>query len=152
MDFLADLAAAFQRTQELRDSWQGRMLAHAKGKNAMVLLSVIADNYEQITLPLLHAFGRIEPPLPCLISSGRVAKSGAVFAKVMFENGSTEFLVFYRSEIELRDNFRRLADRGKLSDLERIEMFAALRRWIVADFRLDPNMDPQDPDARRLVH
>ena len=35
---------------------------------------------------------------------------------------------------------------------DRIEMFTALRNWIVADFRLDPTMDPSDPDARRLVH
>jgi hypothetical protein len=31
-------------------------------------------------------------------------------------------------------------------------MFAAVKRWVVADRRLDPNMDPQDPDAKRLVH
>ena len=26
-----------------------------------------------------------------------------------------------------------------------------IRRWIVCDFRLDPTMDPADPDAKRLV-
>jgi hypothetical protein len=57
----------------------------------------------------------------------------------------------YRNTLKLRDAFRRLADRLKLDDQERLEMFSALKRWVVCDYRLDPTMDPQDPDAKRLV-
>ena len=51
----------------------------------------------------------------------------------------------------MRDAFRRLADRLKLSDSDRIEMFKYVQRWVVADRRLDPTFDPQDPDAKRLT-
>jgi hypothetical protein len=68
----------------------------------------------------------------------------------MFEWG-TKTVVLYADELELRDEFRRLADQAKLADDERIEMFAAIRNWIIADYRLDPTMDPADPDARHLV-
>jgi hypothetical protein len=50
----------------------------------------------------------------------------------------------------MRDAFRRLADHVKLNDPERIELFKYAQRWVVADRRLDPTLDPQDPDARRL--
>ena len=58
--------------------------------------------------------------------------------------------VLYRSEMSLRNDFRRLADQLKLCDEDRVELFAAVQRWVVADRRLDPLMDPKDPDARRL--
>lgn len=61
-------------------------------------------------------------------------------------------VAIYASEIALRDDFRHLADRLKLTDDERVEMFKAVQRWVVADRRLDPTFDPQDPDAKRLVH
>ena len=55
------------------------------------------------------------------------------------------------SELALRNDFRRLADKIKLSDADRVELFAAVKNWVVADRRLDPTMDPKDPDAKRLV-
>jgi hypothetical protein len=50
----------------------------------------------------------------------------------------------------MRDAFRRLADRLKLNDADRIELFKCVQRWVVADRRLDPTFDPKDPDAKRL--
>jgi hypothetical protein len=52
----------------------------------------------------------------------------------------------------MQNDFRRLADRLKLSDADRIEMFKCVQRWVVADRRLDPSFDPRDPDAKRLVN
>jgi hypothetical protein len=153
VDELSDILENFRRSQELRDSWQGKLLAKARTKDYMVALSVIATNYDEMMIPLLRAVhpGWIEPSLPCLCSSGRVAKSGAIFAQCMFHQGR-KYVVLYKDERELRDCFRRLADQAKLADDERIEMFQAIRNWIKADYRLDPTMDPHDPDARRLVH
>jgi hypothetical protein len=37
-------------------------------------------------------------------------------------------------------------------DKERIEFFEMVKLWLAADERLDPNMNPNDPDAKRLVH
>ena len=140
-------------TDELRQGWRGRLLAKARGKTGAVLLSVITHQLEEYSIPLLKAVwpGFIEPSLPCLCSAGRIAKSGAIYATILSEMGR-ENRVLYKSEIEMRDDFRRLADRVKLTDNERILMFASLQNWIVADYRLDPTMDPLDPDARRLVH
>ena len=152
MDELDRILEAFRRSQELRDSWQGKLLAIARTKDYMVALSILATNYDELMIPLLRAVhpGWVEPSLPCLCSSAKIAKSGAVFATCMFEWG-TKTVVLYQDELELRDEFRRLADQAKLADDERIEMFAAIRNWIIADFRLDPTMDPADPDARHLV-
>jgi hypothetical protein len=139
---------------DLRDSWQGKCLAAAQGKTGAVMLSVLAHNYDGAMLALLRVVfpGFTSITAPFLCTAGKVAKSGAVVADMVGKTGSiTKDTVLYRSEIELRDDFRKLADRLKLNDADRIEMFAAVKRWVVADRRLDPTMDPQDPDAKRLV-
>lgn len=41
---------------------------------------------------------------------------------------------------DLVDNFSRLADHLKMGDAEAHEMFAMIRRWIVKDLRVDPNL------------
>lgn len=130
------------------------MLKLADGKTGAVLLSVITHDLEEASIPLLKAVfpGFIEPALPCLCTAGRIGWTGAIFATILFEGGYRERRILYFNETELRDDMRRLADQAKLTDLERIEMFAAVRRWIVSDRRIDPNMDPNDPDAKRLVH
>jgi hypothetical protein len=140
---------------DLRSSWQARALAEAKGQTAMVLLSVLSHTYDAALIVLLPIVfpGYVEPSLPCLASCGKVDKTGAVVADVIMKDHCVvKNSVIYRSEEVLRDDFRRLADRLKLSDADRIEMFKCVQRWVVADRRLDPSFDPQDPDAKRLVH
>ena len=149
------MLAIDKHATELRDTWQGRCLATARGKTGAVMLSVLAHNYDGAMLALLKVvfpgFKSITAPFLC--TAGKVAKSGAVVADMVGKYGGiTKDAVLYRSEVELRDDFRKLADGLKLSDAERVEMFAAVKRWVVADRRLDPTMDPKDPDAKRLVH
>ena len=59
--------------------------------------------------------------------------------------------VIFDDEKQMEGVFRRLADRLKLSDGERVDLFLAARHWVKADQRLDPSFDRRDPDARRLV-
>lgn len=140
---------------DLRDTWQGRCLATAKGKTAAVLLSVLAHNYEEALIPLCVVVfpgftGYL--PAPYLTSAAKVGKSGEVVADMVTKAGKqAKNFALYRSEFHLRDDFRRLADNLKLADADRVELFAALKRWVVADRRLDPSMDPKDPDAKRLT-
>ena len=47
--------------------------------------------------------------------------------------------------------FRVLADRIKLNDTDRRELFACVLHWVKADRRLDPSFDRRDPDAKRLT-
>jgi hypothetical protein len=86
-------------------------------------------------------------------SAARIDKAGRVVADQVSRYGTkTKDSVVFDSEIQMQGAFRKLADMMKLSDRDRIDMFHAVQRWVVADRRLDPTMDPQDPDAKRLVH
>jgi hypothetical protein len=144
---------------DLRATWQARILVAAQEKREGVIgavaLSVLAHSYGEtvtdVLLPVL--FPGFVGLTAGLCSAGRVDKTGAVVANFVEKSGAiTKNYPLYRDEIALRDDFRRLADQLKLTDADRVEMFAAVKRWVVADRRLDPNMDPQDPEAKRLVH
>lgn len=138
---------------DLRASWQVRALAEAKGLTGMVLLSVLSHTYDDALLVLLPIVfpGYVEPSLPVLASCGKVDKTGAIVADVIRKD---HYLVkdalIYKSETDLRDDFRRLADHLKFNDADRTELFKCVQRWVVADRRLDPSFDPKDTDARRL--
>lgn len=142
-----------QRARELRDTWQGRALTGIKGPFRAVLMSVLAHNFEGAIYTLCAV---VDPnfdgsiPAPHLTSAAKIAKTGAVVADVVDRFGNIKEKVIFASEGQMRDAFRALADTLKLPDNERIELFRCAQRWVVADRRLDPNMDPQDPDARRL--
>src|SRR5262245_11280218 len=119
---------------------------------------MLAHSYPtEPVLVLLQAvfpeFDVIKPPF--LASAGRIAKDGTIRADVMMSDrdaAPTRNVIIYDNEIQMRDVFRRFADRIGLSDADRVQMFICLRKWIVADQRLDPTMDPGDPDAKRLVN
>ena len=144
---------------DLRATWQVRMLIATTGIDRAVVMSVLAHNYdEQMPYVLTVAFSwyvgpRTEIPLPSLTSAARIDKAGRIVADMVDRQGrKRKDQVIFASEIKLRDSFRRLADHLKLSDGDRIEMFHAVQRWVVADRRLDPTMNPLDPDAKRLVN
>ena len=138
----------------IRQSWQCRALLHAKGIDFAVVLSALAHSYDDAMLRLLRvAFkGFYSIRTPFLGSAGKIDKRGRVCADIVFDDRPPmKQQPLYASELALRDAMRRLADRLKLTDADRSEMFDLIRRWIVCDFRLDPTMDPADPDAKRLV-
>ena len=141
-------------SERIRQSWQCRALLHAKGIDFAVVLSALAHSYDDAMLRLLRvAFkGFYSIRTPFLGSAGKIDKAGRVCADVVTEYGQVfKQQPLYADEIAFRDAMRRLADRLKLTDADRSEMFDLIRRWIVCDFRLDPTMDPADPDAKRLV-
>jgi hypothetical protein len=142
---------------DLRKSWQVRLLEGTRDQLRAVALSVIAHNYvDQVPFVLTIAFpwyrGPDTPmPLPCLTSAAKVAKNGTIVADVIDRQGvKHRDKVIFNSDIHLRDAFRRVADKLKFPDDDRVELFRCLKTWVVADRRLDPNFDPRDPDAKRL--
>jgi len=143
---------------DLRSTWQCRALAGTQGKLQAVVMSVLAHNFDE-AMPVLmqFAFPGFRPchePLrhALVCSAARVDKSGRIVADVVSRYGTkTKNFVLFESELQMQGVFRRLADMMKLADSDRIEMFHAVQRWVVADRRLDPTMDPKDPDAKRLV-
>lgn len=143
---------------DLRSSWQCRALAGTESKLQAVVMSVLAHNFDE-AMPVLMQFAfpgfrpGHEPMRHALIcSAARVDKAGRIVADVVSRYGSkTKDFVLFGSERQMQGAFRRLADMMKLDDHQRIEMFHAVQRWVVADRRLDPTMDPKDPDAKRLA-
>ena len=139
---------------DLRASWPARALAETGGHMAQVLLSVLAHNFDEAMPVLLRivfpGFTSIAAPFYC--TAAKLGKSGQVVADVVTKDGLVvKDAKVFDSEIQMRDAFRRLADRLKLNDSDRIEMFKCVQRWVVADRRLDPSFDPKDPDAKRLT-
>jgi hypothetical protein len=140
---------------DLRASWQARALSETGGHLSAVVLSVLSHNFDGAMPALLSlvfpGFKSITAPFYC--TAGKVDKSGRVVADVVTKTGQiVKDAKVFDSEMQLRDAFRRLADRLKLNDDDRIEMFKCVQRWVVADRRLDPTFDPKDPDAKRIVH
>lgn len=141
---------------ELHEPWQTRMLVRTRYEPlGMVVLSVLAHNFDDKLLLWLAAafpgFHSISTPFLC--SAGKIDKRGRVVADVVWEDCSLPVKgePIFRNTRHMEGTFRKLADKMKLSDADRVEMFEAVRKWVVADTRLDPTMNPQDPDAKRLT-
>ncbi len=153
------LATEFEKRLafDLRASWQVRALGEAQGGEFAVVLSVLGHAFPEALPVIMHLLipdwdGKA--PGPYLITCGKIAKDGTIVADVHDPRTGviTKDAVLYLSEIQLRDEMRRLADKLKLADRDRLEFFTALKNWVVADRRLDPTFDPRDPDAKRIVH
>lgn len=142
--------------EELRQSWQGRALAlteTAAPKLCRVLMSVLADNYDETMPFLLHAvFGSCGIAAPFLCTAPKIDKAGRIVADLITKYGTLQkSYVIFDDEAQMEGVFRKLADQLKLTDAERIDLFIAVRHWVKADQRLDPTFDRRDPDAKRLV-
>lgn len=156
MDTASEL---LRHMQDLRATWQGRVLEHAKGRMMLAVCSMLADAYDEAMPVLLRV---VKPACwdafnqtliaPFLCSSGKVDKAGRIIADAIVYNGAVKTTkVLFANESDFQSSLRTLADRLKLSDQERREFFAVAKKWVVCDYRLDPTMDPQDPDAKRLT-
>lgn len=159
------IAAVFKRHyDEIAASWQARLLARAlvldsrgiaRPRDAMgaVILSVLAHNFDDampvllcVALPGFQAIG-----VPFLCSAGRIARTGNVMADLIDKQGRKfKNQNLFNNTDRMQAAFRRLADAERLPDADREALFAAVRNWVVCDFRLDPAMDPADPDSKRL--
>lgn len=166
MQAAADIADLDVRrhAQDLRETWQARALAATLrqeeyaapvDKLGMCMLSLMAHNYDDALPVLLRVINPyfVSIGAPFLCSAAKIAKTGHVMADMIGREGRKfRNQALFRSTRAMEREFRIFADKLKFTDSERIELFAAVRRWVVCDFRLDPNMDPADPDAKRLVN
>ena len=145
----------FRAVRELKAAWQCRVLAGSRGHSRSIVASILAHNFDGAILTIMQTtfpgFERQQPPFLC--SAGRIDKQGYVIADVWEASDRiSRNQVIYVNDIAYRDAMRKVADKAKLTDQERLEFFTCVKRWLVADLRLDPTMDPTDPDAKRLVH
>jgi len=144
--------------RDLRDTWQSKVLRETQGKPlGMVILSMIAHSWptEHVLVLLKVTFpGFASIAAPFLISAGKIATTGHIIADMVGPDGETQHkaVVLFSSEAHMRDVLRRFADRIGLNDDDRQQLFICARKWVVCDYRLDPNMNPNDPDAKRIVN
>ncbi len=140
--------------------WQGRVLGAAQGRMMLVVSSMLAQEYDEA---MAIMFRVVKPKCwddvnqtlkaPFLCGCGKIDKQGRIVADaIMYDGAIKQPKVMFSDTQDYQNELRKLADRLKLSDNERREFFIVAKKWLVADRRLDPTMDPQDPDARRLLH
>lgn len=149
-----------RHASELRDTWQAKVLAAAKGRMIVAIPSILAHTYDEamptlmrLVRPLCWDPERLSLRTPFLCSIAKVDKAGRIVADaVMHDYGIPQKdKVIFASERDFEYELRKLADLTRLDDKDRIEFFKVAKRWVAADRRLDPNMDFADPDAKRLV-
>jgi hypothetical protein len=154
--------------KHLNGSWQARTLdyatdrpgssqyVYARHRFGAVLLSMLAHRFDddQEFLVLMHCvhpfFRAITGPI--LSSIGRINKSGCVVADMVHGGMPRHRVVLFPSVRQFEGECRRFCDKMHFRDQERIEFFEMVKLWLAADERLDPSMNPHDPDAKRLVH
>lgn len=127
--------------------------AKPRDKIGMCVLSVIAHRLSLEDFKfLLRACGFRGTTTPMLSSAAKIAKTGHIMANVV-TNNRQEYLnqSLFRDTRQMETAMRRFADTLHLTDAERIEFFDSVKRWVVCDYRIDPTMDPADPDAKRLT-
>lgn len=153
-----------QPADALRERWETRAIrmatlfstvaARPRDKIGMCVLSIVAHKLpvEELQV-LLRACGFRGTGLPMLSSAAKISKTGHIMADfVSRDERRFKNQALFKSSRQLESAMRGFADLLRLTDLERIEFFMAVKAWVVCDFRLDPNFDPADPDAKRLVN
>ena len=161
MELDTDAHDLIRHANDLRDLWQGRVLITARGNNLLAVSSMLAHAFDDA---MAIMFRVVKPPCwdverqslktPFLCSIAKIDKTSHIVVDVIEADGCapTKDVVIYRSLGHFQDEMRRVADVAKLDDDERVQFFICAKNWIAADRRLDPTMNPADPDARRLIH
>lgn len=141
----------WQAAEDLRQTWQGRLMramawsniagiVRPKDKMAAIVLSMLAHSYEAGMWPLMivtfPGFVSIVPPF--VITCAKISRQGRVYLDMTTKGYDVIRVIAFASEREMEGEFRKLADLLKLNDADRREMFGAVKRWIVADYRIDP--------------
>lgn len=143
---MEDLFLDSQRhAQDLRETWQARVLAETNGRLFKVMLAVLMHNYFVAMQVLLRVVFPVAPltkkgwpqiSLPIFKGTATIMPDSSVRCDaVMADRSTVKKHVVYVTEERLIREIRDLADRLKLSDRERVEMTESVKRWIVRDMR-----------------
>jgi hypothetical protein len=131
---------ANKHEQELRDMWQCRALMHAKGTLQAVITICLAQEWPTALPVLLRvAFpGFTDLKRPFLCGYAQIWNNGALVCEAMFDDGKRAIKVYDRAD-QLNWELRILADKLKLGDRDRSDLFRVVGRWIVRDRRVGAN-------------
>jgi hypothetical protein len=122
--------------EEVRAMWQARVLLGSSGKMQRVVIVALAKEYPQALQALLRACGIEDLERPFLCSYATITPSGRVACEMIEKDGSKKFVAIYHNEDEFISEMRKLADKLKLSDKDRTEMFLVLQKWVASDRRV----------------
>lgn len=106
--------------------WRYRAIQHQSGNQTQLGAMVIAVCGKRTSNP------------PRIMGSATIDLDGNVLVTFQSRTGVTHEKFRYCSVQEMCDSFSELADVLRLSDVERIEMFQEVKRWVYKDERADP--------------
>ena len=128
-----------KHSQELRDTWQARLLAGAEGREAAVALCIIALEWAPALPTLMRTvfpnFTDIKRPFLTGYASTQI--DGSLYCAMIDSDYSWTHVRLYDHEIEMVAAFRTIADKLKFNDADRTAMFDILRKWVTSDARVD---------------
>lgn len=132
-------ALAKMAAEQLRVGWQCQCLRGARGRVGAVIMAVLFNEYaDHMPVLLRVAFpGFIDIALPQFTGCAAIAKNGKVICGLIDRDRNKRVEVVYDSDDEMVGDMRRLADRLKLNDTDRIALMAAVKRWVVMDARVN---------------
>lgn len=102
-------------------SWRDRLLAATRGTQ----LGAIAR----------CALGRNDDSVPRFEGRASVTSDGFVMCDFVDRDGNGHWGAFVGSDDDLERNVIGVADHLQLSDAERAEWFAAMKKWVAQDWR-----------------
>jgi hypothetical protein len=136
----------------IHQCWQVRLLRIARDHMYAAVLSVLA--HSEADMFDLYAKAACWPnPWPGAVpplfaSCAKVLADGKIGVDIIDrQHQRYRNAPMFRDLDELTGEFRRLADQLKLTDADRLAMFAAVQKWIVADHRLNPLTGDKDKTA-----
>jgi hypothetical protein len=122
---------------KVRATWQFRAEEATQGNGSKL---------GAILLGVLH---RTPHQPPAYGSKAAITTDDKVFCDYLDQSGVYHRAAYVCEVGELVSNFRGLADHLKLTDAERKEMFAELRKWIVKDYRAVSDVNLWDNRVQR---
>lgn len=116
------------RQEAERATWQYRAIEATRGSQT------------RIGAVLLAVIGQQRRTRPRFGDRAVILKTGEVCASMIDRYGGEHPAVPVCTVTELQEGFSHLADELKLSDADRISMFATVRGWVAVDQRADSNL------------
>lgn len=123
-----------------RDSWQYRAIQKTRGNTTIIGAVLVAMLGKSYRIRGGKRFGR----------SAEILRNGTVVAPYESAGGQIYQRMPICSVTDLVTGFRRLADKLKLDDSERAEMFLKLRQWISKDARVIQNWEGVPTDTPQV--
>lgn len=123
--------------EQIKDTWQSKALQASDAKICNVLMCVFSKEYAAAFPVLFYAtFGKTaDLSFPFLSGYASIAPSGRLICNQMIGPHSLRKVEVYESEGAFILDMRKLADKMKLSDADRTDMFRVLQKWVTQDLR-----------------